>query len=385
MRSLTLILTNRLYFGASWVFASLNILIGTWAIYIPTVAEKLGLGEGALGVSLFFFALGTLISIPMAPLIIKQLGVGRVTIVSVVFFCVAAVFPLLASSHFLLSLALFMVGATSGVTDIAMNTLVSEIESVKKVKIMSAAHGFFSLGGVIGAGIGSLLIAAIASPWIHMAMVAGVTLVVNLLLARYYINWRSATKEKTSFSFRSMRPLFALGLISFIMMASEGAVVDWSGLYLEKVTMAGSALLIGMGYTVFSVTMTLGRFLGDQISHRLGSYPIIITGLILGATAYLVILTGNTMAAIIGFGILGLGFSVIIPELFRLGGNVSEMSAARGISFIAGTGYAGFLTGPVVLGFLAQWSSLKTSYILLLGAALFALVIAWYSRKQGNR
>ena len=385
MRSLALILTNRLYFGASWVFASLNILIGTWAIYIPTVAEKLDLGEGALGLSLFFFALGTLISIPLAPLIIKRLGVGRVTIVSVIFFCIAAVFPLLASSHFLLSLSLFMVGATSGVTDIAMNTLVSEIEGVKKVKIMSAAHGFFSLGGVIGAGIGSLLITVIASPWMHMTLVAGGTLLVNLLLARYYINWRSAPKEKTSFTFRSMKPLFALGLISFIVMASEGAVVDWSGLYLEKVTLAGSALLIGMGYTMFSVTMTLGRFLGDQVSQRLGSYPIIIMGLILGAAAYLVILTGNTMAAIIGFGILGLGFSVIIPELFRLGGSASEMSSARGISFIAGTGYAGFLTGPVVLGFLAQWSSLKTSYLLLLGAALFALVTAWYARKQGNR
>lgn len=384
MRSLKIILTDPRCFGPAWVFASLNILIGTWAIYIPTVTDKLGISEGELGLSLFFFAMGTMVSIPLAPVVIERAGLGRSTVVGVVLFCFSFILPFVAANHFSLSAALFLVGGTSGFTDIAMNTLVSEIEGAKKVQIMSAAHGFFSLGGVLGAGIGSLMIPWFSSPFRHVMVVAALVLLINLLLSRFYIRVTAMPKPAEATGFKILKPLIALGLISFIVMASEGAMVDWSGLYLEKVTLARSALLVGMGYTVFSACMTLGRFFGDYVSHRFGSYTIIIYGLLIGVAGYLVILTGFTIAAIVGFGMLGLGFSVIIPELFRLGGNVPGIASAKGISFIAGSGYVGFLLGPVVLGFLAQWWSLRISFVALLAGAFVAMITVVYRKSKGS-
>lgn len=384
MRSLKLILTKPLYFGVAWVFASINILIGTWAIYIPEIAQKLAINEGQLGISLFFLAFGTLLGLPVSPYLVGRLGLGRSTIVGISLFCVAFVFPFLATSHIGLSVALFGVGLASGFTDIAMNTLVSELEAKKQVQIMSAAHGFFSLGGVIGAGVGSILSPLFPTPLIYMLVVASLVLVINVLLSRSYVDERSPVKSDGHFSFKHFKPLFALGLVAFIIMASEGAMVDWSGLYLEKVTLAQTALLIGMGYTVFSACMTLGRFFGDYVSNRFGSYAIIIYGLFIGIGGYLLILSGSTLVAIAGFGLVGIGFSVIVPELFRLGGQVQGVASSQGISFIAGSGFLGFLMGPVFLGLLAQYATLRLSFIALLVGAVIATFTMALKKIKGS-
>lgn len=384
MKSLKLIVTKPLYFGVAWVFASINILIGTWAIYIPEITSKLAINEGQLGVSLFFLAFGTMLGLPVSPYLVGRLGLGRSTIVGISLFCIAFIFPFLAPSHLALSAALFGVGLTSGFTDIAMNTLVSELESRQQVQIMSAAHGFFSLGGVIGAGVGSVLAPLFPSPLVYMMVVASLVLLVNLILSRNYVAECSPVKSDGHFSFKHFKPLFALGVVAFIIMASEGAMVDWSGLYLEKVTLAGTAFLVGMGYTLFSACMTLGRFFGDYVSERFGSYAIIIYGLLIGIGGYVLILSGETLTAIVGFGFVGAGFSVIVPELFRLGGQVAGVASSQGISFIAGSGFLGFLMGPVFLGFLAQYASLRWSFIALLIGALIAVITMSYKKIKGS-
>ncbi|WP_224489658.1 MFS transporter [Robertkochia flava] len=384
MRALKLILTQPEFLGPAWVFASINILIGTWAVYIPVITGRLGISEGALGIALFFFALGTMISIPAAPLISERLGLGKSVITGVLLVCLSFVGPFLAADHVGLSVALFVVGATSGFTDIAMNTLVSELEARRGVQIMSASHGFFSLGGVLGAGLGSLLMGYFRTPLWHILIVSVVVIAINLVLARHYSRITTPPRTSEPFCVKLLHPLLALGLVSFIIMASEGAMVDWSSLYLEKVAKAPTPFLIGMGYTVFSVFMTLGRFFGDEVSHRFGSYTIIICGLLLGTGGYLLILSAYPALAITGFGCVGLGFSVIIPELFRLGGSQKDVDTAKGISFIAGTGYLGFLTGPVILGILAELYSLKLSFLALLAGAIIAAWIMVRRNKKGS-
>ena len=166
-------------------------------------------------------------------------------------------------------------------------------------------------------------------------------------------------------------------------MGSEGAIIDWSGLYLKEVTLAKETL-IGAGFLAFSVAMTIGRFLGDGISQRIGALQVMSLGAVIAILGYTLVLTGNTYLAIIGFLLNGLGFSVMVPELFRVGGKVKGISAAQGVAFIAGCGYAGFLTGPVILGYLAEHFSLTTSFWTLLGSALaiFLLTIVLKQRKR---
>jgi fucose permease len=236
---------------------------------------------------------------------------------------------------------------------------------------MSAAHGFFSLGGVL-AGLGSFLIPVLDSPPLHMGIAVAVVFIVNFIFYKRYFHIRAAPIEKEPFSLKLFKPLVVIGLVSFIIMGSEGAIVDWSGLFLKEISLA-SEVLLGSGFLAFSVTMTLGRFLGDSISAEIGSVRIVVLGTIIAILGYLAVLTTDTYIAIAGFAFIGLGFSVIIPELFRIGGNVKGVESSQGVAFIAGSGYAGFLLAPPVLGFLAESATLKLSFVVLTACAIVVL------------
>nr|WP_299339818.1 MFS transporter [Allomuricauda sp.] len=374
MKSLQLIFSNPRYFGPAWVFASLNIWFGTWAVYIPSVKENLGINKADLGIAIFFLSLGVFTIFPMASTIINKLGVGRSTWYGVVLSSVAALFPLFVPNYYLLMGSLFLFGASNGLTDISMNTLVTEIEKEDKQNFMSAAHGFFSLGGVL-AGLGSFLIPFINNPPLHMLLTVILVFAINLYFRRNYYHIKSAPIEKEPFSFKLFRPLLLLGIVGFVAMGSEGAIVDWSGLYLKEITLAPEAF-IGAGFLVFSTMMTLGRFLGDGVSSRIGSVRIVALGSLIAILGYFAVLSGNTVMAITGFALNGLGFSVIVPELFRIGGNVKGVESAQGVAFIAGTGYAGFLIGPVILGFIAEKGDLKDTFVVLLICVVFVLGVS---------
>src|SRR5690606_778265 len=230
-------------------------------------------------------------------------------------------------------------------------------------KFMSAAHGFFSLGGIL-VGLGSFLIPILDGRVLHMGITVLVVLAGNFGLRRHYIAVVSPPVEKEGFSLRLFKPLLLLGIIGFVSMGSEGAIIDWSGLYLKEVTLAPE-YMIGSGFLAFSTTMTLGRFLGDGISARIGSIRLVALGALIALTGYVLVLTGQTHVALLGFALNGLGFSVMIPEMFRIGGNLKGVDSSQGVAFIAGTGYIGFMVGPVLMGFLAETASLVYSFYAL--------------------
>ena len=380
MKSLKLILGNARYFGPSWVFASINILFGTWAIYIPTVKDTLEITKSELGIAIFFLALGVFCIFPFASTIINKMGVGRSTFYGVMLSCTAAMLPLLAPNYYVLMLSLFLFGASNGLTDISMNTLVTEIEKKDKVKFMAASHGFFSLGGVL-AGMGSFLIGPLSNPVLHMSLAVLLVLIVNFKFRAQYYSEIAEEIEKEPFGFGLFKPLLLLGLISFVAMGSEGAIVDWSGLYLKEIAMAPEALW-GLGFLGFQVTMTLGRFLGDGISGTIGSVKMVALGAMLAIIGYIMVLTSNTYLSIAGFALNGLGFSVMVPEVFRIGGNIKGVDSSKGIAFIAGSGYAGFLCAPPILGFLAENYSLTRSFIVLLACGFLILIFTFLLKKK---
>ena len=261
-----------------------------------------------------------------------------------------------------------------------MNTLVTEIEKEDGKKFMSAAHGFFSLGGVL-AGLGSFLIVPVGSPALHMLGVILLVFAINLRFRKYYLRITAAPVEKEGFSLKLFRPLFLLGLVSFIVMGGEGAIVDWSGLYLQEISQAPE-FLIGAGVLAFSVTMTLGRFLGDSISTRIGSVRIVTLGSLIAVFGYLSVLSTGIWMSLLGFSLIGLGFSVIVPEMFRIGGNIKGVDAAQGVAFIAGTGYTGFLLAPPVLGYVGEHFQLTTTFAVLLGAAALVFLSTFILRNK---
>lgn len=172
----------------------------------------------------------------------------------------------------------------------------------------------------------------------------------------------------------------AVAVIGMIMMASEGAIADWSGLYLKKVVMIKPQYL-GMGYAFFAVGMTIGRFNGDGLSLRFGSWKLLLIAIGVSLAGLLLVLTTHFIAAFAGFVVIGLGFSVIVPEIYRLVSNMPGVRASDGISLIAASSNVGFLTGPVVLGFVAEIYSLFVSFIVLTAFVSIAFIIALIKRE----
>ncbi|GAA4268851.1 MFS transporter [Hyunsoonleella aestuarii] len=380
MSSLRLILSKSRYFSVAWVFCSLNIMIGTWVLYIPQVKAKLNLNDSQIGVALFCLALGILVFLPLVPFITKKVGLGKYTIIGIILFSLAFIGPLLATNYVFLCVALFIVGIFSGSTDVAMNALVSRIEKEDSKNIMSSAHGFFSLGGAIGAILGSFLMMYFTNPIFHMTLMATIVITINIGLSKHYLKINeehNVSKEKEPFKLTTFTPLIIVAFLAFVIMSSEGAIEHWSSLYLFEVVGITTDNLAGLGFILFSATMTIGRFFGDGVSARIGSTKTILFGCVLACVGYLCVLFNTLIITVIGFGVIGLGLSVIVPELFRIAGKAKNVSASSAISFVSGIGFIGFLLGPVVLGFISDAYSLEMSFITLLILTVLALLTSF--------
>jgi fucose permease len=266
-----------------------------------------------------------------------------------------------------------------------MNALVSIIEKRENENFMSAAHGFFSLGGFIGAGIGSFLITQFSHPSFHMLLMSSFIILTTLLLAKNYENIAEHAHEKREEStniFKNLKPVLGLSIVAFIIMFNEGAVEHWSNLFLFDIVNVSESQA-GFGFVIFSLAMTLGRFLGDGVSRKIGAIKTISYGCLIALVAYSSILMSDFYVSVLGFGILGLGLSVIIPEIFRLAGKTKHMNTSVAISVVSGIGFLGFLIGPVLLGFISNWSNLIMSYVFLLISVFmaFCLIAFLLSRK----
>ena len=383
MNSLKLILSNWRYFAPSWVFASLNIMTGTWVLYLPHIKSKFALNDAEIGMALFSLAVGLLVSIPFIPYLNNKYGVGRTTKTGILIFALLFNLPLSAPSYIALCSSLFAIGIFSGFTDISMNALVSTIEKKEKKPFMAAAHGFFSLGGFIGAGVGSILISLFASPIWHMFSVSLFIIISNLLLSKYYytIKEEMIKEEQTNHKYKSIQPLIGLAMVAFIIMFNEGAVEHWSNLFLFDIVQVSESQA-GLGFIAFSLCMTLGRFLGDNLSQKVGTINMIYYGSLTAFIAYFLILTANFFLTVLGFGVLGLGLSVIIPEVFRLAGQTEGIPASKGISVVSGIGFVGFLIGPVLLGLISNWTNLLLSFSFLSLSIILALCLVFFNLKR---
>lgn len=375
MTSLLLILSRAKYFAPAWVFASINILVGTWILYLPHVKATFSLNDAEIGRALFFTACGLLFSIPIVPAINKKIGTGRSTQIGVILLALAFNLPLLAPNYLSLCGSLFLVGVFSGFTDISMNAVIAIIEKRDQQHLMSAAHGFFSLGGFFGAGIGSVLIGLLSTPSTHMLLISGFVLLTNFGLAKHYtsiVEKEKVTKASTGFRINNIMPVLGLSMISFIVLFNEGAVEHWSNLFLYEVVQLPENRA-GLGFVLFSLTMTIGRFLGDGISLKIGAIKTLGYGFLVAMAGYGFILSATSYSSVFGFALLGLGLSVVVPEIVRLAGKNKRLNTSVAISTVSGIGFIGFLLGPVLLGLIAHWTALIYSY----GFLLCSLVIAF--------
>ena len=345
--------------------------LASWVAHIPLVKERLELSEGLLGLALLAMAVGALLAMPLMGWLVPRFGSRTLTTVAVMLFCLVLPLPVLASSLASLVAALMLFGACNGALDIAMNAQAVGVEKLYRRPIMSSFHALFSLGGLVGAALGGLVLAAGISPNIHILLATAILMLAAITaLPKLLPDTMQAVIHGHGFV-RPSGPLIFLGLLAFLVLLGEGAMADWGAVYLHS-TLGTSAGFAALGYAAFSLTMAVGRFTGDALISRFGAVAFARVSATLGATglgAALVI--GHPLAALVGFACVGLGLSNLVPILFSAAGRASGINPGMAIAAVATMGYFGFLAGPALIGFTAELVSLPTALgLVVLGIAL---------------
>lgn len=383
LNNLTQYILHVRYRATGTCFFLLSILFALWITRIPEVKTNLNLSEGELGTALFFFPLGALISMLLINNLIRRLGEGRSTVISLIVYGFLMIAPIVMPTYATLCTALFFVGFSMGWVDISMNAVANTLEKLDDVKIMSTSHGFFSLGGIAGGVIGGILAEFAVDPFIQMTfgslmMLLTVLLIVNPALGK--IHDTSNSDHDVIFALPS-RPLLGLSVIAFCIMMAEGAITDWSTVYLS-ITLGSSAAVAGFGFAIFSTMMTLGRFNGDNLIARFGHITILRIGLTISIIGLLLLLMPYIPSALVGFGFAGLGYSAVVPIVFSQASKKQAHAPALGLASVATLGYFGFLIGPVLIGWLAEWIGLEYSFAVLLILSLLALLLTFGEKKE---
>ncbi|MCG8707054.1 MFS transporter [Brenneria sp. 4F2] len=352
--------------------------MSSWAPLVPLVKERLAINDASLGVLLLSLGIGSLLAMPLTGLLSGKLGCRTVILMAGALLCL--VLPLLTQADTLpqMAIVLLFFGATIGMIDVSMNIQAVIVEQASGRAMMSGFHGFFSVGGIAGAGGVSALL------WLGLSPVAAMLTIVALvlmLLASAQSHLLRTTKEadKTPLFVIPRGGIMFIGLLCFIMFLAEGAILDWSALFLNAERGLNSAQS-GMGYAAFSVAMTLGRLNGDRIVNALGRFTMMAGGSLCAALGLLLAISiDNAITSIFGFVMVGIGASNVVPILFSAAGNQKVMPANLAIASITTVGYAGILIGPTLLGFIAQISDLALAFgcvaLLLLLVSLSARAV----------
>ena len=351
-------------------FVAAGFGVACWAPLVPFAKTRCHLGDDTMGLVLLLLGAGSIVAMPLAANLSTRFSSKPIVLSSGVGLAVILSLLSIVSSPIALGVALFAFGAFLGSLDVAMNLHAVDVERASAKPLMSGFHALFSIGGFLGSGIVTALLSRGITPS-SSTMLSSMILVALILVAfpRMLSN-REVTKQPLFAIPRGVVLVIAIfAAISFLV---EGALLDWSALLLVGEHLV-SAAHGGLGYMIFSIAMTLSRFVGDGIVARFGNRIVLTLG---GATALLglcgLLLAPVAWLALVSFVPLGLGAGNIVPILFRLAGTQRTMPKGLAVAALTTAGYAGMLTGPAVIGFLSKGIGLHSAFWFL--ALLLACV-----------
>lgn len=370
------------YAGTAAIFALAGFLFGSWAARIPDIKEAYALDDATLGLLLLCIAIGALAAMPLSGPLTARFGSRPVIGVAAVGAGIGLPIVTVVADIGILAAVLFAFGALIGALDIAMNVQASFVERKSGRRIMAGLHGMFSIGGMAGALLGGLAASAGVDVMVHFVAVDLLSLVVVGLAVRVLAPGDGEAGEAPSLSL-PRRELLPLGLMAFTVLLTEGAVTDWSAVYLTT-DLDASPVAAAAGYAAFSLTMALGRFTGDRLTDRFGPDHLLRAGAVLSGLGLLAAIgPGGVVAAIVGFGLVGLGLSCLFPILVSAATRIGRTSAGSAIAGVASVGYLGFLLGPPAIGFISSQLGLAAAFGLLILLLISVYVLAGRAAEGG--
>lgn len=375
--------------AAFFVFGFLMALFG---VHVPSIRAHYALDEGSLAIALLGVALGAVLCLASAGRLIAAFGARRVAAVAAGAMGLALALLLQFDRYAALLVTTVAFGAAVGLFDVAINTEGSTIEAALGRKVMSLMHGMWSLGGMAGAMLGAWMLERAWAPAAQLAGVAAACVLGAWLSAAAMLPGHPAPADAgaaggvgwRSMNSRARRTLLALGVLAVLGLLAEGAIYDWSVLFLQR-ERGASAPLAALGFAAFSAAMAAGRFGGDWLRARVPTAQLLAASAALSATAMaVVLLTSQIPVALAGLAVVGLGLSNVIPILFVSASRVEGASAAAGIALVSSLGWLGVVMGPPLVGGVAQASTLSAGLTLVVVSCLALAASARIVRGLGR-
>ena len=359
--------------AVSTIFFVNGMVLASWVPHIPTVKAYHAISDSQLGIVLLFMAGGSLLALPVAGGFISRFGSRTMTTGAALSFCLMLPLPILSPNVPTLALSLMLLGACNSLLDVSMNAQAVDVERQYQRPIMSSFHGLFSLGGLVGAALASQAMALGASDRQHVILITILAVAVVTGMLPWLLSSPPRLREQGPTFVRPSGVLLSLGILAFFGLLAEGAMADWSAVYLHDVLKSAPATA-ALGFAACSMMMAVGRFSGDFLALHFGPAQLLRFSSLLAAFGLgSGLLIGTPFAAIIGFGFVGLGIANIIPVLFSAAGKIQGIHSGNALAAVATTGYFGFLAGPPLIGFAAEVTNLSLALGLV---SIFCVFIA---------
>lgn len=381
---------TRLRIAITVFFALDGFVFAGWVVRIPAIKEQTDASASALGLALLGVSGGAVVTMILTGRLCRRYGNHRVTVACAVLLCVSVSLPPLTHSAPALGAVLLVFGMAFGGINVAFNSAAVELVAALRRPIMPSFHAAFSLGGMVGAGLGGL-VAGVLSPTRHLLGLTVIGLFVTFFAGRTLLSHQppsppesTAPKENTPRRVdpRARRLVIVFGLIALCTAYGEGALADWSALHLEQ-DLHASPGVAAVGFSCFALAMAIGRLSGTRMLERLGQTRTVVSG---GAIATAGMLLGalapSLWAALLGFVITGLGLANLFPVAIERAGT---LAGPDGVAIASTLGYGGMLLGPPAIGFMADWFSLPAALTSVAVLAATAAVIGLVTRGAAER
>ena len=360
-----------------------GIVSASWASRIPDMQQRLGLNDAQWGAVLFALPAGLVVGLPLSSWLVSKYSSRRTMVLASIAFAAMLFIVGLSQHTWFLILTLFLFGVLRNATNISINTNSMEVQRLYTKPIVATFHGIWSLACFAAAGIGTLMIAFNVGLTLHFLFIAVFIIALAFLFRTKKSERFTEHAERRPFFIKPDRYLFLLGLICFCSMICEATMFDWSVNYFNQVVKTNEKLSTS-GYTSFIIAMALGRLAGDKIIGLYGAANVlIINGLIMALGFLLAILFPYFLPACLGFLLIGLGDSIVVPTVYVFAARTKKMSAAYAIASVTMVGYAGFLLGPLIVGSISEVLGMQWAFGLMGLLSIGITIITFLVKRFG--
>ncbi|MCU7551449.1 MFS transporter [Chitinophagaceae bacterium LB-8] len=362
-----------------------GLVAATWSSRIPDVQHHLQLNDAQWGRVLFTIYAGLICGLPISSWLVSRFGSRTIMVTGGIIYSLVLGILGIADSTWQLVLALFLFGFSRNLFNISVNTSAVEVQQLYNKPIISTFHGLWSLACFVAAAIGSIMIAQDVSTCIHFFIIAVFCALMSYAFKNNQQPGLNDATENRPLFVKPDRYLLLLGAITFCSMLCEGAMSDWTVSYFERIVGADKNS-ITVGYTSFIVAMTIGRLTGDRVVARFGAINVIAAnGLLIAAGLFIAILLPYFFTAALGFLLVGLGTSIMVPQVYSLASRSKKMKASYAIASVTFIGYIGFLIGPVMVGSISEAFGMQWSFALIAVLCMSICFLTAKVKKLGTK